>query len=316
MSWALPLYRAWGIQVRVHILFVLYIIVMLFYSAFSGSSQFGPAFMAIALASLFSLVLLHEYGHCIACRRVGGEATDILLWPLGGLASCLPPDTWRANLITVLGGPAVNALLLPVFAGALALSGAPLGAILFNPFNPGAAVATLAMPSSLAFWLIYALWSLHYANIILLGFNLLVPMYPMDSARIVHALLWARRGKSSATSVTLTIGLIVAGVLILFGMVTRETLLMGIGFLGGVVCFVERRRMTALDDLAGPAIDLSAAFEHPDHPAPHNAPKDHPTDAKSASSRPSANARTSSTVSSQRSPTRGSTASHARNSES
>ena len=32
------------------------------------------------------LVLVHELGHCFACRRVGGEADDVLMWMLGGLA--------------------------------------------------------------------------------------------------------------------------------------------------------------------------------------------------------------------------------------
>ena len=35
---------------------------------------------------LFFTVLVHELGHCLACRQIGGEAHSILLWPLGGLA--------------------------------------------------------------------------------------------------------------------------------------------------------------------------------------------------------------------------------------
>lgn len=35
---------------------------------------------------LLLTVLVHELGHCLAARQVGGSATGILLWPLGGLA--------------------------------------------------------------------------------------------------------------------------------------------------------------------------------------------------------------------------------------
>lgn len=35
---------------------------------------------------LLVTVLLHELGHCLATRRLGGQVEGILLWPLGGLA--------------------------------------------------------------------------------------------------------------------------------------------------------------------------------------------------------------------------------------
>src|SRR5690606_32402912 len=31
--------------------------------------------------SLFGIVLLHEFGHALACRQVGGHAHHIVLWP-------------------------------------------------------------------------------------------------------------------------------------------------------------------------------------------------------------------------------------------
>ncbi len=38
---------------------------------------------------LFVSVLLHEFGHCFAARWVDGDATEIMIWPLGGLASSI-----------------------------------------------------------------------------------------------------------------------------------------------------------------------------------------------------------------------------------
>jgi len=36
--------------------------------------------------ALFLIVTLHEFGHALACRQVGGTANKIVLWPLGGVA--------------------------------------------------------------------------------------------------------------------------------------------------------------------------------------------------------------------------------------
>src|SRR5207302_6013254 len=67
--------------------------------------------MLVLLTLTFVSVLFHELGHCYAARMVDGDARDIMLWPLGGLAFCEVPNTPRANFITAAGGPAVNLLL-------------------------------------------------------------------------------------------------------------------------------------------------------------------------------------------------------------
>jgi hypothetical protein len=46
---------------------------------------------AVEYLELFGLVLLHEFGHVLACRLVDGVATRIVLWPLGGVALVDPP---------------------------------------------------------------------------------------------------------------------------------------------------------------------------------------------------------------------------------
>ena len=56
--------------------------------------------------ALFLIVLLHEFGHALACRQVGGNANRIVLWPLAAwhtsilhhvraqLYGALRPDRW------------------------------------------------------------------------------------------------------------------------------------------------------------------------------------------------------------------------------
>ena len=46
----------------------------------------SPLWNALEYVTLFGIVLLHEMGHALACRQVGGQANLIVLWPLGGVA--------------------------------------------------------------------------------------------------------------------------------------------------------------------------------------------------------------------------------------
>src|SRR5215831_11568256 len=64
--------------------------------------------------ALFLIVLLHEYGHALACRQVGGVANQIVLWPLGGVAYVSPPPRPGATLWSIVAGPLVNLVLVPV----------------------------------------------------------------------------------------------------------------------------------------------------------------------------------------------------------
>src|SRR3954467_4612726 len=73
--------------------------------------------------ALFAIVLLHEFGHALACRSVGGRADHIVLWPLGGVAFVAPPPRPGALLWSIAAGPLVNVALLPVTIGGFFLAG-------------------------------------------------------------------------------------------------------------------------------------------------------------------------------------------------
>jgi Zn-dependent protease len=124
MSWSIPLFRAFGIQVKLHLTYILVTLAMLWqvYDT-TGSKGHLAEFALIWVVMLFVVVLLHEFGHCFAARRVDGEAEEILMWPLGGLAFCAVPHTPRANLITTAGGPLVNVAICVICAGAVAAAG-------------------------------------------------------------------------------------------------------------------------------------------------------------------------------------------------
>ena len=60
-------------------------------------------------------MLLHEFGHALACRQTGGHADTIVLGPLGGIAFVQPPPRPGAYLWSLAAGPLVNVILFPLF---------------------------------------------------------------------------------------------------------------------------------------------------------------------------------------------------------
>src|SRR5438477_1936932 len=72
------------------------------------------AWNAAEYLALFLIVLMHEFGHALACRQVGGTADRIVLWPLGGVAYVDPPQRPGATLWSIAAGPLVNVALIPV----------------------------------------------------------------------------------------------------------------------------------------------------------------------------------------------------------
>src|SRR6202162_5522137 len=71
---------------------------------------------------LFLIFMLHEFGHALACRSVGGTANRITLWPMGGVAYVNPPRRPGATLWSIAAGPLVNVALIPVLYVAVAMS--------------------------------------------------------------------------------------------------------------------------------------------------------------------------------------------------
>jgi Zn-dependent protease len=129
LSWSIPLFRAFGIQVRLHLLYIVITLGLILRQA-ARDPDHWVEFALIWVVLLFVIVLLHEFGHCFAARREGGEASEILMWPLGGLAYCEVPHTARANFNTAAGGPLVNVLICLVCAAVL------IPAKFLPPLNP------------------------------------------------------------------------------------------------------------------------------------------------------------------------------------
>jgi Zn-dependent protease len=190
---SLLLFRWFGINVYLHWLWL----ILAYWEVVVRQSIYASRFWSfVELLSIFGIILLHEFGHALACRQVGGTADRIILWPLGGLALIRPPNRPGALLWSVAAGPLVNVLLVPVTIGCY-LIGIALGWEANQPdlFKFLNSIATI--------------------NVLLLLFNML-PIYPMDGGRILQALLWFLLGQARSVMIASVIGLIgAAGLVIL-----------------------------------------------------------------------------------------------------
>src|SRR5438128_11539216 len=107
-SGSFRLFRFAGIDVYLHWSWL----VVGYFEVKSRAGQFGsPAWNLAEYFTLFGIVLLHEFGHALACRQVGGVANRIVLWPLGGVAYVDPPPRPGATLWSIAAGPLVNVVL-------------------------------------------------------------------------------------------------------------------------------------------------------------------------------------------------------------
>jgi len=256
-SWSFHLFTLFGIRVRIHLLFVLFIAFELIASLIrADAGVLGFKYTLLVVSALWLTVLLHEFGHCFACRWVGGEADDILMWPLGGLASCAPPHDWKASLITTVGGPAVNVLLAPILGMAVYWAAGSWDAVLFNYFDP---VSVFRRPTGLDAWWKVALWSIFYTNLVLLAFNVLLPMFPLDGGRIAQELMWWRLGYRRSMVIATNLGLIAAIALGVFALVTNQSILIGIALFAGLTCYSQRRNLEFLEE-GIPGYDFSRGY--------------------------------------------------------
>ncbi len=201
---SIHLFRFAGIDLFLHWSWFLVAV----YEIQGGTKSYSSlAWNAVEYLALFVIVMMHEYGHALACQQVGGTANHIVLWPLGGVAYVNPPQRPGATLWSIAAGPLVNVAFL-------------VGLTLLGMLNRStdflAAVPNLHT-------LLRSLW---YINFGLLVFNLL-PIYPLDGGQILRSLLWFVIGRARSLMVAVVIGFIGVAGLIMFAL-WRQSLWIGV----------------------------------------------------------------------------------------
>ena len=197
MGGTIKLFKFSGIQVYLHFSWFL---VAAYEFTQRGGLYRKPIWAAYEYIALFGIVLLHEFGHALACRQTGGTADQIVLWPLGGIAFVNPPRRPGAMLWSIAAGPLVNVILIPILSIAVVMVG---DAVDVAPTDLGHFVGQI--------------WGV---NLLLLIFNML-PVYPLDGGQILRSLLWFPLGEIRSLQIASVIGLVGAVVLAALALLLR-----------------------------------------------------------------------------------------------
>ncbi|HOW69646.1 MAG TPA: M50 family metallopeptidase [Phycisphaerae bacterium] len=260
MAWAPSIGSVFGIRIKLHIIFLIYLAVELLRSASEGGFWFSLRYLVI----LFGLVFLHEMGHCFGARRVGGDANEVLMWPLGGLAMVSVPHNPRAHLISAAAGPFVNFAFCMISAMILSLAAGSLRAVPWNPFNAYPSEAALPLlVGSTVFLLLYQFF---YVNYVLLLFNVVLPLFPLDGGRIWQAILWYRLGYSRSMQIASTAGMIGAVLLGVFGLFNQNLMLVGVAVFAYLTSMQYRKAVVADPEWAEVPHDVNASADQADAP--------------------------------------------------
>lgn len=199
---SLRLGRVAGIEVRVHASWVIVFVLVTWSLAASYFPQGHPSLAGptawllgvISALLLFIAVLLHELSHSLVARRRGLAVDSITLFVFGGVSNLADEPRRPATEFLLAGAGPLTSLILAglAYAASLAVAGVNLGAQAV--FEYLAAI-----------------------NALLALFNL-IPGFPLDGGRVLHAVLWRATGdRVRATRIAGGVGQGVAYLFIFWG---------------------------------------------------------------------------------------------------
>jgi len=206
--------KFFGIELKLHWTFSFLLLYMLI-----SATCHGEAFLALKDVTkyliLFGCVTIHEYCHCLVARKYGIATKDILLTPIGGIASLEREiDNPHHELKVAWAGPISNIVICVISI------------------------------------IIYAITNIHafewiaIVNLGLFLFNM-IPAYPMDGGRIFKATMVLRNGEKKGTSIALYAALGFFSLFLVGGFMLKT---LNLGIVGGVGLFFTILQLKYKDD--------------------------------------------------------------------
>ncbi len=202
-SWSFPLGKPFGVELRVHGLFLM----MLFLSAISVWSEGLNGWRGVTmwLLVLFA-VLVRETARAITAATFHIEVRSVLLLPIGGLQSLADSESEaearkpRPQYTLAASGPLANFTVAALLAGLL-LGSSPGISLLAHPWvSPQHLLRT-------------AVWF----NIVL-GLIQLIPVFPLDAGRILRDSSVAKHGAAEASKAAVSMGRLLGSTAAAFGL--------------------------------------------------------------------------------------------------
>jgi len=215
-SWSIHVGRLFGVEVRLHLTFLI-LPLFVFWTEYSvHPSANGPRDLAL-VGIVLACVAAHEIGHMLVARRYGLVPKAVILLPLSGVTvfdeshAEKPASTaaaWKQEVRIALTGPLVNVAFAAIAAGVI-LAAVP-GANLWSwPF-----LQSGNLPRSLV-----------WANLYLAALNL-VPAYPLDGGRVLRAYFARSIDPAAATRRAVSISHAMAMILMVAGLFSNTWLTM------------------------------------------------------------------------------------------
>ena len=266
MRWSFPLFRIFGIPVRMHWLLLILIAGQII-RGWTRSGAWGLEWTSITMLILFLSILFHELAHCWMGIRLGGHAESILLWPLGGVAMIehdgRPRDQLRISGI----GPISSFVFALLCAGALLATGARWSWTYFNLWDSWWPVALGDDTSEALFHTRGFLLHAVRLNVLMGLFNLLIPAYPLDGAKVLFSWLTIRTNRERAASLVVATSFPIGLAMTIWGVAQQEFNLLLIGIWVLVEAFQMRRLLRMGEISAHPAFASHAPeFQYMDKP--------------------------------------------------
>lgn len=209
MRASLRLFRVFGIEVRVHVTFLLIVAYFAYIWGvlYPPGGWAGAAYGVLMVILLFALVTIHELTHSRVAQHYGVKVAGITLLPIGGMSQMeeMPRDP-KKELFISIAGPLSNVVIaILMFLGALLFfsreefSASGLANLLFQRSFKGAYTYLMLV------------------NVTLAIFNL-IPAFPLDGGRVFRSLLALTIGEQRATRVAVIVGQALALALGLWGL--------------------------------------------------------------------------------------------------
>jgi len=169
-----------GVHIRLHWSMFMLVFVSLLFSLIRTDPWIVALFNFLLDGPiLFLTVFLHEIGHVLVTLRLGGEVTDVVLWPGGGLTVTGPNDgSLRNDFIAAIAGPLMHIPMTIVWL---------LLIVICEQSTDRDRGDSIADAPVIFFWNL-ALYALRL-NILVLLANVIIPVFPFDAGRILGDLL-------------------------------------------------------------------------------------------------------------------------------
>ena len=202
-----------GTEVQIHWTFFLLTAWIILSEVLSGGSIDGALFNFQFILAVMICVLLHEVGHAFVAKRFGVKTKKMVLLPIGGISTVdKTAKSPKAEFLITIAGPLVNVIIAIILFFAIPVSD-------YISYNLGEYFNALNDFSVRTF-----LFFLFIVNVALAVFNM-IPAFPLDGGKILRSILDVKLDRVRATSITATIGHIIAVVLLLIGLLFNPILI-------------------------------------------------------------------------------------------